>query len=361
LATKPGAIVTNPYLALRYGLGHGFASYENITIESEAFLAFRHTTAARIVYWLQPSMVVGDSGETVSARATSWLARRNTSRPFLLWVHYVDPHPPYSRHGVTRHKSFRTDSLLSPRSEVSELVLTSPDVARLRSGEIRLDAADKEAVRDLYRAEVRSVDAAVGTVLDALDAAGLRDRAIVIVVADHGEEFWEHGGVEHGHTVYEELVHIPLLLRWPGHIAAGSRVRSVVRITDVLPSILELVSAGVPPGLDGQSVLPLIRGDETTPRVALSENLLFAEERAGVRTVAQKYVRWDSGKEELYNLAADPAEQRDVLVTAAAESLQSLQALLPGTHASRETARMVRAPPVEGGVAEALRTLGYVQ
>lgn len=87
----------------------------------------------------------------------------------------------------------------------------------------------------LYGAEVRSVDAAVGEMLQALERNGLSGRTLVIGAADHGEEFWEHGGSEHGRTVYEEVVRVPLLMRWPGHVPAGARIDAVARCTDVAP------------------------------------------------------------------------------------------------------------------------------
>lgn len=307
------AIVTNPYLALHYGLGEGFQGYENITIESEIFLGARDTTAGRLVKWLWPEVAVGDRGATVSDRAIRWLEQFGRDRPFFLWVHYVDPHPPYSRAGVTHHKSFRGDSLLGAiRGDAVDLSLTSPDVARLRSGELRMSAAQKEAVRRLYQAEVASVDSAVGRVLEGLDRLGLGRRTIVVLVADHGEEFWEHGGVEHGHTVYDELIRIPLIMRWPGHLPAGRRVRSQVGIADVAPTVLAILGIPPPSNLNGWSLLPLIDGTSSESRIAVVENLLFAEERIGVRTLEHKYVRWENGKEEAYSLYDDPRELRDL-------------------------------------------------
>src|SRR5581483_2594103 len=104
-----------------------------------------------------------------------------------------------------------------------------PGRHRARSGAIQLSAAEKETVRALYRDEVAGVDAAVGEVVDALDRLGLGDRTLLVVASDHGEEFWEHGGVEHGHTVYDELVRVPLLMRMPGRLPAGAVVDGIAR------------------------------------------------------------------------------------------------------------------------------------
>jgi arylsulfatase A-like enzyme len=355
------AVVTSPYLALRYGFGNGFDSYENVTIESEAFLSFADTTAVRLFDWVRPDLIIGDRGESVSRRAQRWLATVESDRPFFLWLHYIDPHPPYSRAGATRHKSMRGDlSFGMEDAHASTIALTSPDVARLRSGEIRLNAEEKEAVRELYRAEVASVDSAVGLVLDTLREQGLQDDTLVVCVADHGEEFWEHGSVEHGHTVYEELVRVPLLMRWPGHLPAGRHVAPLVRVIDIVPTVLDLLGLPQPARLDGASMAAVWNGTEAAPRSALVENLLFAEERVALRTADEKYIRWDSGREEVYDLRNDPQELRDVAaITGTAEPLRLVYAELERDR--EKTARPVTAPVLDERTRAALRALGYAQ
>lgn len=359
LGYRTHAVVTNPYLALQYGFGEGFDTYENLTIASEFFLAGAETTMVRLLTWLRPDVALGDRGDTVSRHAVQWLTRAGAGgSPFFLWLHYIDAHPPYSDVGVNRHKSFRGDSLLADASAATgdDFALTSPDVARLRSGEIRLDAAQKMLVRELYRREVASVDAAVGTVLDTLDTLELLDTTLVVCVADHGEEFWEHGGVEHGHTVYDELVRVPLLMRWPNHLPSGAVVNPVVRLVDVAPTVLDILSLPRQPAADGMTLLPLIRGEAEAPRVAVVENMLFAEERVGLRTSDRKYVRWENGKEELYDLGADPREQRDMAGTDAL--LTPLRALWSEVEPGLAGGAVAVAVP---GDIQGLRALGYVQ
>jgi arylsulfatase A-like enzyme len=358
------AIVTNPYLALRYGFGAGFETYENVTIESEAFLSFEKTAAVRMLKWFKPEWITGDRGETVSKRAREWLQRYDRSRPFFLWLHYVDPHPPYSRPGVVPHKSFRGDVLSGAMEKgVANIALRSPDVARLRSGEIRLGDREKEAVRDLYRAEVAAVDSAVGEVFDQIDEIGLKEDTLVVLIADHGEEFWEHGGVEHGHTVYDELLRVPFILRWPGHLPVGRRFEEQVRIIDVAPTVLDLFGLPVPAELDGRSAMPVLRGEETAPRIALAANMLFAEERIGIRTQNHKYVRWADGREEVYDLASDPAERVNlVAVISTTEPLRELYvAVAPKLGDGRPSLTTKPAPELDARTEHALRALGYVQ
>jgi arylsulfatase A-like enzyme len=231
----------------------------------------------------------------------------------------------------------------------------------LRSGEIRLGSHERELVRRLYQAEVGAVDTAIGKVLEALDALDLRDRTLVVCVSDHGEEFWEHGGVEHGHTLYDEVLRIPLLMRLPVVLPAGARIPALVRITDVAPTILDI--AGLPNALapvDGRSMMPLVRGSPEPTRAALSENLLFAEERVSVRTASRKYIRWATGREETYDIATDPGEMRDLSILS--DVADPLRQLLAGAGQS-EGARAFRGDPavVSTGTTAALRALGYVQ
>jgi arylsulfatase A-like enzyme len=346
------AIVTNPYLALHYGLGRGFDRYENLTIESEFFLAARETTPVRLLAWLAPRLIVGDRAERVSARAVRAVAAGEPDRPFFLWLHYVDPHPPYENDATAEHKSFRGDSLFGARL-LSDATLASPDPARLRSGELRPGPAEKAAIRALYAAEVARVDAAIGTVLETLDRRGLRERTLVVAVADHGEEFWDHGGVEHGHSVYDEVVRVPLIARWPGHLPAGTVVDALVRMVDVAPTVLDLLGLPPPPGADGSSVLPLVTGVEPDARVATTENMLFAEERLGVRTRTRKYVSWENGKEEVYDLVRDPAERVD-LAGVARERRRGRRLIAHVPPSSTEAS----APPATH--AAALHALGYV-
>jgi arylsulfatase A-like enzyme len=351
------AIVTNPYLALSYGLGGGFLTYESVTIESEIFISFRHTTVLRLLTWLWPDIVTGDRGETVSARASAWLENLESDAPFFLWIHYIDPHPPYSARGIDKNKTFRTDSLFGGSREVSDFALRSPDIARLRSGEIRLGDNEKEMVRRLYRAEVHLVDAAVGAVLHTLDETGLSSDTLVALVADHGEEFWEHGGVEHGHTLYDELLLVPFILRWPEHLPKSTLVNNLVRIVDVAPTILDLLNVPIPDGLDGSSAVPLLSGREPTPRLALAENLLFAEERTAIRTSDHKYIRWEDGREEVYDLRVDPNER--VNLVAQSDLVEPLRILLDARELDTVDQAKPRAPMLDPRTMHALEILGY--
>lgn len=104
------------------------------------------------------------------------------------------------------------------------------------------------------------VDAHVGKILRSLDSLGLAEKTLVIVVSDHGEEFFDHGNIGHRHTLYEEVVRVPMLLRLPGVLPAGVAVRGPVSVTDLLPTVLDVLGLSQRATPGSESFLPLIRG-----------------------------------------------------------------------------------------------------
>jgi len=361
------AVVTNPYLGMAYGLAQGFSAYENVTLESEAAITLAPTLGGWALERLGVTRALGDRGAVVTRRARRFLARLPGGR-FFLWLHYIDPHAPYAG----ERRSFRGD-LLAAAGARPPAAPGAARMAELRAGEIRLSAEGRERLRGAYRAAISEVDAEIGAVVDALHDAGLSATTLLVVTADHGEEFWDHGGVEHGHSLYDELIHVPLVLACPGLLPSGRVVDTVVGLDRLAATILDLLEVR-PPGAEGAAgaigacgkgiapgfadLLGRTAAGETRPVV--SENLLFAEERVALRTARYTYVRWPSGKEEVYDRRRDPRELRDL---AARRSL--VRALARRLDADREPAS---APPVcrlrkgdDERTRRALHALGYVR
>lgn len=355
------AIVTNPYLSMSYGFGRGFDRFDNITMESEAGLILRDSWAGRIVVWLWPRLRAGDIGETVTDRAERWLARHRDER-FFLWLHYIDPHAPYGDPARLGSKSFRGDLLIAGSDAIvprdgAALEDRFAEIARLRAGEIRLDASQRVQLQNLYDAGVRYADLQIGRLLLALKQHRVLDHTLVVITSDHGEEFWDHAGVEHGHTLYDELIRVPLIIRHPAG-PRGMEVADVVRLIDVSPTVLDLAGCPYSPeAMHGRTLRPLLAGQSEPPRTALSENLLFADDRQALRTKDFKYIVWSNGKEELYDLDADPREQRDL---AAIEELVGPKRLaFAAQRPSRPEPRKERPAEVDEATRELLRRLGY--
>jgi arylsulfatase A-like enzyme len=161
------------------------------------------------------------------------------------------------------------------------------------------------------------VDLAVGRLVGGLRELGRWDRTTLVLTSDHGEEFWEHGGFEHGHTLYDELVRVPLLVRTPAPAAGGVEVDRLVRTIDIPPTLLELSGLEAPASFEGRSLAPLLAGESAGPVLpAFSQSTLYGAEKMAWRTD-----RWclivDQAKQgaeavELYDVVADPGQTRDL-------------------------------------------------
>jgi arylsulfatase A-like enzyme len=211
-----------------------------------------------------------------------------------------------------------------------------------------------------YDEELLFVDAQLGRLLDGLEARGRLGDSLVMLVADHGEEFFDHGGFEHGHSVFQELLRVPLVAWGPG--VRPARIEAPVSIADVFPTVLEALGIPVEPGVAGRSLWGLLRGGAVPPeRSLVAEALLHKRERKALIRWPHKLVfEPSSGRSQLFDLAADPAETRDL-----AESEPGLrQELLAELEATLEAASRERAARREAtfpeAIEERLRGLGYL-
>ena len=238
--------------------------------------------------------------DAVVDAALPWLEERlaHPQRPFFLYLHTCDPHEPYLPVEPFAER-FTADT--EPLDD--ELILSQGYVRE------RMGSATLEALRARYAAEVAAADAALARLFERLP-----EDVLVTVISDHGEEFLEHDGLLHGHTLYQELLHVPWILAGPG-VPAG-RVGARVSHVDLPPTLLEL--AGVPfDPLDfsGHSVVPALRGEPLAP----SPRPLHAVLEDGSRhTLSLRRGRWKlvhglrRGNTRLFDLESDPDESRDV-------------------------------------------------
>ena len=295
----------------------------------------------------------GSDIDTVTEKAVRWIEAHN-DRSFFLFVHSFEPHTPYS----DRH-FLEAEGLEEAAESVREIAL--------------------------YDGDVRQADRGVGRLLDALRAASLLENTIVVVTSDHGEELDEGEGrstvgwnYRHGHTLYDELMHVPLVIHGLVGAEPGSRVAAQVRAIDLLPTLLDYLAVDVPEHVEGASLRPLIEGRSQESRPAFFEATTMGTERDGVRADSFKYVRRLSygmlpeseGAEltplrELYDLEADPLERNNVAETypeRAARLERLIAELVPGKPdgGQRRSAGRDR-EPLDPRVQEALRVLGYVE
>ena len=298
----------NPYLTAKNGFDQGFDTL--ISIEGP--------------------------GEELNSAAFAWFAQQATSRPFFLYVHYMDVHQPYrppARHAA-RFVAANGGSLLDSNREV-------PDA----------DPRDLAYSHATYEACVAHADELVAALLQHLDDTGLRDDTLVVLTADHGEEFGEHGGIGHGRSIYGEVVRVPLLMAWPGRIEPGRRIGHLSQHLDLAPTILALAGVDVPPSFRGQSVF------EPAQHVIL--------EMARWRGIAGGSHKWiwnqTTGAQELYALS-DEGDRAPLDEPAVAAQLRAqLDSYLASSArpADRDAARV--GTQWSKQEQERLRALGYAR
>lgn len=353
-----GAFTAGDTLAPHFGYAQGFTLYRTNMLKLHS----------------------GNVGEM-----TRWVDA-NRSRPFFLFWHTFEPHAPYIG------TQFLAEVLPPAQAElVREAVERYGD--RLRKGVVhaarfepllaKRNAFNRDVSEALYMGAVRESDRWVGTILDELRRRDLYDRTLIILTSDHGEEFGERSPKSfynaHGHTLWRELVRVPLIVKLPGKAAAGTRVSALSRSVDVMPTVLDVLHVPGGSEMQGESLRPLWEKPGSSERVAFLESLEEPYEEKGVQNDRYKYlVRIGAASvanhgrghlppnpewRGLYDLQQDPQERVNLLqgtVHLEHERLaEGMDALLrKHVSAQRADTRPARFSPE---AIERLRALGYVE
>lgn len=297
---ETGAAVSAFVLRPQTGLGEGFDFYDG-DLELEKGQSLDSVQRA--------------GGETLQA-ALPWIRERATpaDRPFFFFFHIYEPHAPYEA-----------------------------------------PAAFRSRYADPYDAEVAAADAVLGELFAELKRLEIYDRATIVVVSDHGEGLGDHGEVQHGMFLYREVVQVPLLVKLPGGRRGGERVAVPAQLADVTPTLLSLAGAKVPEGLAGASLMDL--GEKSPARQIYSETF-YPRIHFGwsdlASLVADRFHYIEAPEPELYDLAADPGETRNVLAgerRAYSELRQAMKAY---------DRRLAAPAEVDAETAAKLAALGYI-
>ena len=221
--------------------------------------------------------VTSDKLTPLAIEILSAVQPKAAERPFFAWFHYMDPHDEYHGHEESPHFGKRP--------------------------------------RDLYDEEVFYTDLWIGKLLDWVDAQPWAERTVVVVSADHGEAFGEHGMTRHAHEVWEELVHVPLFFRLPPALRKGKTVAEPRGHADLVPTFAELLGAEAPPGAIGTSLVAELDGAPSEERdvvVDLPEDEYNERRRALVHGATKLVAFGNDVRFSLFDLAADPGEKEDL-------------------------------------------------
>jgi arylsulfatase A-like enzyme len=283
---------SGPYLDPHFGFERGFERYEAcygpaLTAASEEAAAARanlvaaeaagdpvaiaaaRREAGRLAGKVDTLSHRDRSTATVVDAALSAIERaHDEERPFFVFAHFFDPH--YDYVPPVEFDRFDPDyqGTLDGHDFMRNPALSEPDLSGPGLRKRVVDDRGLDHMRALYAGEMAWTDSEVGRLLARLDELGLRERTLVVVTADHGDEFFEHGGLGHRRTLFEEVTRVPLILRLPGTLPAGKRVDALASTLDLAPTMLDLVGLDTPPEVVSTSLRDVIDGRDGAERTA---------------------------------------------------------------------------------------------
>lgn len=309
--------------------------------------------------------------DEITNEALHWLEtmrQRDATKPVFLYLHYMEPHPPYAPPPELLQR-LRGPNPLDVNALNLALVTFGPPATELMND-----------IRDVYDAEVMAIDAALGRLVAALEHRGVDRHALLVMTADHGEELRDHGALGHGKTLYNEVTHVPLIVRTPGE-TRGHVIDRVISSIDIAPTVLDEAGIEIPSTFEGvsfardlevQGMASSIRRfvgrwwDERPPPVAFSEHYALPpvdpdkplHQNAVVRDHG-KVIAWTDGRRDFFSLADDPGEQEPDRTEGAQRQalVASLDEMRRRVSSNRTTAEERTIDP---RTRDALRALGYV-
>ncbi|HEX5065348.1 MAG TPA: sulfatase [Myxococcota bacterium] len=326
------AIISNHFMRPDSGIEQGFGLYDFAPVTNES----------------------GRRADEVVRRSLEWIDAQG-EKPYFLLIHIFDPHMNYDAPPPFRGRF--------SASIDTKLELPVADGRKLRREKASLSDADRGFIGAAYDEEIAFVDAQLGAFLDELERRAALAHTLVALTADHGEELFEHGSFEHGHALWNELIHVPLAFWGPG-VQAG-REATPVSLVDLAPTLLD--AAGLPPLVpaDGVSLWPnIVRGAALPTRPLYAEGLLTGPAQKAVIAWPEKLL-WNArtGTWKRFDLASDPGEHHGAALDGATadQALQRAGVTLPKEAPADARDGTDAAAPIDAETRESLEKLGYLE
>ena len=275
-----GSFIANGYVSDRFGFDQGWDDYTNYIREEKS-------TEAKDVF----------------AEAGNWIEAHKDGR-FFAYIQTIDPHVPYDPPGKYLQMYDSSDYSGQVRPRMTGDLL---EKAKRNPPQVIFDASDKRRLLALHDGEITKHDHFFGAFLERLGALGLADDTLIVVTSDHGEEFEDHGSWGHGHSVYQELLHVPLMFRLPKRLEGGTKVGDAVSTLDICATVTELLGVPAMEHNEGHALVGLMLGEAPAqPSVAFSD---FQDDRRVITTQRWKLILRGNLTSTMFDLSADPKEK----------------------------------------------------
>jgi len=370
---RTAGIVGGPFTGSVFGLAQGFDYYDEKFIDVEKDIKISLLYQAVDLFFSLRDFITqyGYSGAKRLAahlnRATFRWLEKNHDQPFFLFINYFDAHNPYLPPPSYRVYSGGKDgdSIIKNRhsqKDVSYCTAEANLISSVVNGTHRLTPEERDIVVSLYDGEVRYLDDSLYLLFERLKALKAYDNTLIIITSDHGEAFGDHDQMDHGRSLYEELLRVPLIIKYP---SAGLQQRGVIErrvsLVDIMPTILSYLEYQIPSGIDGK-----ILSAPDRPIIAELHAKWFEIERyrRDLRAVYQgkeKYIWASNGLHELYDLAEDPGEEKNLMIEfpRRCEVMQGLLNAWIGSFKPPDTRG--ETVKINKSTKEKLRALGYIR
>lgn len=340
---RTAAFTEGGYVSRRWGMDRGFQHFSEVAHTEDSTNEIERTFGG----------------------ARRWL-EANREFPFFLLIHTYEAHMPYTNRDFAKELD---PGRVGPTYELGFL-------ERVRSGEIVLTPGERDYIRALYDGDILAVDRHVGEFLEFLEDLGLAERTVVVVTSDHGEEMGEEfetfiGG--HGHSMRDNLLLVPLVIRDPTRVFPGRRIEVQVRLIDVIPTIADLLGARIDDSVSGRSLVPVLEGTEKAHRSAMSGENNRGAPRISLRDGRYKYVATIQRDEEgvapgalavppkqLYDLKGDPDEDLNLVGEKPRLARTMANALARWYNGLAERRAEATPQVLDEDLARQLRALGYL-
>ncbi len=343
---QTAAVSSNVWIKSALGFDQGFEHFDQ--------------TSAMNEFYADDERRGWKDASDVSQAGLAWLDKHQ-GEPFFLWLHYLDPHHPYEPAAAFDQVFANKERPKPPFLDELRRLSTAEQTRRLlqlADASSATAAEDFRALLDLYDGEIAQTDAQIGRVLTRLDELGLDQRTAIVFTADHGEEFLDHDSWGHSHTLYDELIHVPLILHRPGQEDPGAVRDELVRTLDIAPTLLALCGLETPRSMRGRNLLSR-RGSKDPPAISiLTRSKQFSIEIDGWKLIhAVK-----TGASQLFELTTDPHEKID-RAASEPDRVRLMLALFDKTLGDLPWSGKteVRDHMLDRETLEQLKALGYVQ
>jgi len=345
------AILTNPFLVKKFNLTQGFEMlyHSDEMIFMDLVL---YTQLYDLLGRINSKLFLKESSPNITNQAVKFI-KKVQSEKFFLWIHYIDPHLPYC-------DPWATPRPLPPAYQ-GPISCNFVDWKSVYKGKLKLNRQDIAVLEYLYDGGILFVDKQLARLFNYLHKNQLWEKSMIILSSDHGEEFYEHKSLHHGTSQYWELIHIPLIIKLPGR-NPPSRVREMVELIDLAPTILDFLGIDIPKSFKGTSFAPIFRKTSWSPKPYFFSSCNFwGPTLKAIRT--SKYTLIYNLKKQthqLFDRQKDPFEQKNLAEEMKEQSkflLEKLKEHLAEVefHPSSKARSMVQ-PDLNR-----LRALGYVK